>query len=79
MKCKHKAIFKLIHLPRNGNGKEYKQNYITADSGNGNIIEKKYNPVESQKAKTWIMGLLKENGILGIVPCDTMIKTSLEM
>jgi len=39
---------------------------------------KKYNLAESQKAKSWIMGLLKQNGILGIMPCDTIIKTLLE-
>lgn len=39
---------------------------------------KKYNLAESQKTKSWIMGLLKQNGILGIMPCDTIIKTSLE-
>lgn len=41
---------------------------------------KKYNlaGAGSQKSKSWIMGLLKQNGILGIMPCDTIIKTSLE-
>lgn len=39
---------------------------------------KKYNLAESEEAKSWIMGLLKQNGILGIMPCDTIIKTSLE-
>lgn len=39
---------------------------------------KKYNLAESQKAKSWIMELLKQNGSLGIMPCDTTIKTSLE-
>lgn len=39
---------------------------------------KKCNLAESQQAKRWIMGLLKQNGVLGMMPCDIIIKTSIE-